>query len=111
MWRKGNHPLHWWNVNWCSHYGKLKIELPYNPTSGHVTRGKHGAKEYTYPRSSSIHNSQDMKTTETAGRKMDKEGWIHTHTHTHTEYYTYTHTEYYSAIKKNKIMPSAAIRM
>ena len=29
---------------------------------------------------------------------MDKENVIHTHTHTHTE-------EYYSAIKKNEILP------
>ena len=32
---------------------------------------------------------------------MHKEGVLHTHTHTHTE-------EYYSAIKKNEIMPFAA---
>ena len=33
---------------------------------------------------------------------MDKEDVIETHTHTHT----HTHTmEYYSAIKKNKILP------
>ena len=31
---------------------------------------------------------------------------IHTHTHTHTET-----TEYYSAIKKNEIMPFAGARM
>ena len=37
---------------------------------------------------------------------MDKEGGTHTHTHTHT------HTmEYYSAIKKNKIMPFAPTGM
>ena len=37
---------------------------------------------------------------------MDKEDVIHTHTHTHT------HTmEYYSAIKKNEIMPCLATRM
>jgi len=34
---------------------------------------------------------------------MDKEDVVYTHTH------TYTHTlEYYSALKKNEIMPSAA---
>ena len=37
---------------------------------------------------------------------MDKEDVIHTHTHTHT------HTlEYYSAIKKNEILPLATMRM
>ena len=32
---------------------------------------------------------------------------VYTHTHTHT----HTHTQYYSAIKKNKILPFAAIWM
>ena len=36
---------------------------------------------------------------------MDKEDVVYTHTHTHT----HTHTlEYYSAIKKNEIIPAAA---
>ena len=38
---------------------------------------------------------------------MDKEDVVYTHTHTHT----HTHTKYYSAIKKNEIIPSAATRM
>ena len=38
---------------------------------------------------------------------MDKEDVAYTHTHTHT----HTHTEYYSAIKKNEIMPLVAIWM
>ena len=39
---------------------------------------------------------------------MDKEDVVYTHTHTHT----HTHTmEYYSAIKKNKILPFAATQM
>ena len=33
---------------------------------------------------------------------------IHTHTHTHTHIHTYISVEYYSAIKKNEIIPSAA---
>ena len=37
---------------------------------------------------------------------MDKEDMVHTHTHTHT--HTHSHTmEYYSAIKKNEILPFA----
>ena len=42
----------------------------------------------------------------------------HVHTHTHTNMHTHTHTnihthtvEYYSAINKNKIMPSAGTQM
>ena len=36
----------------------------------------------------------------------------HTHTHTHTQIYTHTHrVEYYSAIKKNEIMPFTATQM
>ena len=47
---------------------------------------------------------------------MDKEDVIHTHTHTHRNNYIYIHThthththtmEYYSAIKKNEMLPFA----
>ena len=40
---------------------------------------------------------------------MDKKD-VHTHTHTHTHAHTHT-LEYYSAIKKDKILPSAATWM
>ena len=54
--------------------------------------------------SSTINNNQDMEATLVSiNRWMDKDDVVHTHTHTHT------HTqEYYSAIKKNEIMPLAA---
>ena len=53
-------------------------------------------------------------------RRMDKEDvvcvciYIYVYTHTHTHIYVYKHAhfvfkmEYYSAIKKNEIMPFAA---
>ena len=39
------------------------------------------------------------------GEKYDKHTYTHTHTHTHTQ------MEYYSAIKKNEIMPFAVTQM
>ena len=39
---------------------------------------------------------------------IKKMSYIYVHTNTHTHTHTHTHTmEYYSAIKKNKIMPFA----
>ena len=61
------------NVNRYSHYAeqyggslkKLKIELPSNPTPGHISGEKHGLKRYMYPsvHRSPVHNSQDMEAT------------------------------------------------
>ena len=55
--------------------------------------------------SSCIYNSQDMEATQVSiNRRMDKEDVVYTHTHTHT-------LEYYSAIKKNEILPFARMWM
>ena len=56
---------------------------------------------HPYVHSTTIHNSQDMETTEMSiNRWMDKEDVV----------YIYT-MEYYSAIKDNKIMPFVATWM
>ena len=49
-------------------------------------------------------------------RGMDKNDVVFTHSHTHTHTHTHTHVcmhglEYYSAVKKNEIMPFAATQM
>ena len=43
---------------------KLKIELSYDPTSGHIPRQNYNSKRYVHPDvyNSNIHNSQDMET-------------------------------------------------
>ena len=43
-------------------------------------------------------------------REMDKEDVVCINTHTHSHTHTYM-MEYYSAIKRNEIMPFAAIQM
>ena len=44
---------------------KLKIELPYHPTPGHISRQNYNSKRYVHPyvHGSTIHNGQDMETT------------------------------------------------
>ena len=57
------------NGNWCSHYGKLKIESsddPAIPLLGiHPEKTKANLKRHMHPNvhSSTIYNSQDMKAT------------------------------------------------
>ena len=61
---------------------------------------------YPNVHSSTTYNSQDMEATQSPSA----DEWIkttlctHTHTHTHTQ-------EYYSAIKKNEIMPFPVAQM
>ena len=63
------------NVNWYSHYGEQygflkKTEnraniLPFHPSPGHISRGKHDMKGYIHPsvHCSPVYNSQDMEAT------------------------------------------------
>ena len=78
-----------------------------NRTPRHILKENHGLKGYM-PLSvhcSDVYKSQDMETTYLSkNRWTDKEGGARAHTRTHT-------LEYYSAIKKNKIMPFAPMGM
>ena len=52
--------------------------------------------------------AETWKQTMSINRGINEDMCIYTHTHTHS----HTHSmEYYSAIKKNEIMPSVATRM
>ena len=120
------------SVNWCSHYGeqygaflkKLKIELPYDPaipllgiypekmkiliqrdkcTPMFITALFTIAKTWKQPKCPSM--DEWIKMWYTCVRVCV---CVHIYTYTYTD----THTmEYYSAIKKNEIMPCAAIQM
>jgi len=79
-----------------------KLEVPYDPIPGHISGQNYNSKNkymHTYVQSSTIHNSQGTEKPKCPLR----DEWIKM---------CYIHTmEYYSAIKKNKIMPSAATWM
>ena len=105
------------NVNWCSHHGKqyggslkkTKMELSNNQTIPLLGIYLEKMtililKDICTPTfSNNIHNSQDMKTTQVPISSIDLE-----------RFYIYIYIykmKYYSAIKKNEIMPSAAFSM
>ena len=110
--QKGNPPaLLVGKLSWPSHYensmevsqktkNRITIRLS-NPTPGHISRQNYNSKRYMhfYVHISTIHNSQD---TETTCPQTDE--WINKIWHICT-------MEYYSAIKKNEIMPFEATWM
>ena len=71
--------------------------------SWHISGQNYNSERYMHPyvHSSTIHNSQDMETTwKSIDRWMDEEGLVHIYV-----------TKYYSAIKRNEIMPFATTWM
>ena len=91
---------------------------PSNCTTGYLPpRYKRGdLKGHLHPNvySSSVRNSQTMEKAQMpTDRWLDKDVvYICMYTYTHTHTHTHTHTmEYYSAIKRNEILPFAMTRM
>jgi len=76
---------------------------PHSYSKGHIHPNVH---------CSTVYNSQDMEATcKSTDRGMDKEDVVQ-HIHIYIYIYIYIYKmEYYSAIKKNEIMPFAATQM
>ena len=92
------------NVNWCSHYGKqflkkLKIELPYNPVISllGIYLEKTIIQKYICT-PVFIESLFTIAKTQKLPKCPSTDEWIK------KMCYIYT-VEYYSAIKKNKVMP------
>ena len=84
-----------------------------NPTPGHVSTQNYNLKRYMHPsvHSTTTYNSRDMETIQmSTDRWTDKEDvlcvYIYNGIYIYIYIYIYT-IEYYSAIKKNEIMPFA----
>ena len=81
---------------------KLKIELPYDPIPGHTSGRKHDLKDTCTPMF--IAALFIMAKTWNQPKCLSTDGWVR------KMWFIYT-IAYYSAIKKNEIMPSSATWM
>ena len=114
VWRKGNPPTLSVGVNVGPAIAESSMEVPSktknrttiwpsNPTPGHISRESHNLKRYMYPR---IFIAAPFTITRTW--KQPKCPW--TEEGIKEMWYRYT-MKYYTAIKKNKIMPFAGTGM
>ena len=90
-----------WKVVWTI-LKKLKMDLPFDPTSGNVSEGTQNTNlkehKHLYVHCSVIYNCQEMK----ADQCPSVDEWI-------KQQWDVYIMEYYSAIKKKKILPLATV--